>query len=135
MHMRSPVNKSYILDILRLKPSATRTMMVLGVAVGFFYKSWVIFSQRKSFKKIIFFRTFWAHRSLKNSDSTFIPLTLGLGFCLKNSQNVEYVAFIDRAPHMHTQGTEPKTIYLSLAAEGGEKIHLSGPLDIQWDVQ
>ena len=29
---------------------------------------------------------------------------------------------------MHAQGTEPKTIYFSLAAEGGEKIHLSGPL-------
>ena len=56
--MRSPVNKSYILDILRLKPRAKRNVRVLGVAVGFFYKPWVIFSQRKSFKKIIFFSHF-----------------------------------------------------------------------------
>ena len=62
--MRSPVNKSYILDILRQKPRPSVNGMVLGVAVGFFYKPWVIFSQRKSFNFFsIFFRTFWAHRS------------------------------------------------------------------------
>ena len=57
--MRSPVNKSYILDILRQKPRPSVNGMVLGVAVGFFYKPWVIFSQRKISKIFdIFFSLF-----------------------------------------------------------------------------
>ena len=75
LHMRSPVNKSYILTILRQKPETKSEGMVLGVAVGFFYKPWVIFSQRKSFNFFsIFFHTFWAHRSFFRTVLVRIPL-------------------------------------------------------------
>ena len=55
VYMRSPVNKSYILDILRVFSRPKVAGMVLGVAVGFFYKPWVIFSQRKNSKLFRFF--------------------------------------------------------------------------------
>ena len=56
--MRSPVNKRSLLDILRVFSRPILAWTFLRVAVGFFYKPWVIFSQRKSFN---FFFDFFSH--------------------------------------------------------------------------
>ena len=68
-HMRSPVNKRYILDILRPKPWRKWQVELKTQSVVFFYNSWMIFSRRKKFEFFRnVFRTFWAHRLFFQAD-------------------------------------------------------------------